>query len=111
MGPLHRDIIGNYLDNGYKNMFETMVTINIISSRGLVAIMSMFVNIPDYRFTTVDTTNDLKVLKTSGFSYQKLVNIQGEYRVWGSMKKKQKDSLVDLTVAIIDPYYGDMKVE
>ncbi|KAE8816200.1 hypothetical protein D1007_06323 [Hordeum vulgare] len=35
-----------------------------------------FVNSPDYRFTTVDTTNDLKVLKTSGLSCQKLVNIQ-----------------------------------
>ena len=40
-----------------------------------------FVNNPDYRFATMDTTNDLKVLKTSGLSCQKLVNIQGQYRV------------------------------
>ncbi|KAE8810349.1 Serine/threonine-protein kinase [Hordeum vulgare] len=47
-----------------------------------------FVNNPDYRFATMDTTNDLKVLKTSGLSCQKLVNIQGQYRVWGVKKKK-----------------------
>ena len=70
-----------------------------------------FVNNPDYRFATVDTTNDLKVLKTSGLSCQKLVNIQGQYRVWGSEKKKKKDSLVYLAAAIIDPYYKDMKAE
>jgi hypothetical protein len=70
-----------------------------------------FVNNPDYRFAMVDTTNDLKVLKTSGLSCQKLVNIQGQYRVWGGEKKKQKDSLVDLAAAIIDPYYKDMKAE
>ncbi|KAE8815258.1 hypothetical protein D1007_07390 [Hordeum vulgare] len=40
-----------------------------------------FVNSPDYRFATVDTTNNLKVLKTSGLSCQKLVNIQCQYRV------------------------------
>ena len=40
-----------------------------------------FVNSPDYRFATVDTANDLKVLKTLGLSCQKLVNIQGQYRV------------------------------
>ncbi|KAE8819503.1 hypothetical protein D1007_02737 [Hordeum vulgare] len=36
----------------------------------------MFGNNPDYRFATMDTTNDLKVLKTSCLSCQKLVNIQ-----------------------------------
>ncbi|KAE8772836.1 putative ubiquitin-conjugating enzyme E2 26 [Hordeum vulgare] len=32
-------------------------------------------------------------------------------RVWGSEKKKQKDSLVNLAEAIIDPYNRDMKSE
>ncbi|KAE8794198.1 hypothetical protein D1007_31072 [Hordeum vulgare] len=36
-----------------------------------------FANNPDYRFTMVDTTNDLKVLKTLGLVCEKLVNIQG----------------------------------
>ncbi|KAE8805217.1 hypothetical protein D1007_18771 [Hordeum vulgare] len=35
---------------------------------------SLFNN-PNYRFTMVDITNDRKVLKTSGLSCQKLVNI------------------------------------
>ncbi|KAE8800047.1 hypothetical protein D1007_24525 [Hordeum vulgare] len=48
-----------------------------------------FLNSPEYMFATVDTTNDLMVLKSSGLSCEKLVNIQ----------------------AIIDPYYRDMKVE
>ncbi|KAE8813562.1 hypothetical protein D1007_09264 [Hordeum vulgare] len=61
-----------------------------------------FVNMPHYRFAMVDTTNDLKVLKTLGLTRKKLVNIQGRYKVWGS--KKDKDSLVDLTIAIVDPY-------
>ncbi|XP_073362282.1 uncharacterized protein [Aegilops tauschii subsp. strangulata] len=36
-----------------------------------------------------------------------LVHIQGQYRVWGS--KKEKYSLVDLVIAITDPYYRNMK--
>ncbi|KAE8795291.1 hypothetical protein D1007_29842 [Hordeum vulgare] len=63
------------------------------------------------RFSSVDTTYDLKVLKTSGLSYQKLVNIRGQYMVSGGEKKKHKDSLVELTTTIVDPYYGDMKDE
>ncbi|KAE8820398.1 hypothetical protein D1007_01541 [Hordeum vulgare] len=59
----------------------------------------------------VDTTNNLKVLKTLDMSCQKLVNIQGQYRVWSGEKKKQNDSLVDLAAAIIDPYNRDMKAE
>jgi hypothetical protein len=57
----------------------------------------------------VDTLNDLKVLKTTSLACQKLVDIQGQYRVWG--RKKAKDSLVDLAVAIIDPFYRGMKDE
>ncbi|KAE8796491.1 hypothetical protein D1007_28476 [Hordeum vulgare] len=44
-----------------------------------------FVNNPDYRFATVDTTNDPKVLKTSGLACQKLVDI-GHYKIWGRKK-------------------------
>ena len=47
-----------------------------------------FVNIPHYMFATVD--------------------IQGQYKIWGS-KEHEKDSLVHLAEAIIDPYYRDMK--
>ncbi|KAE8800363.1 hypothetical protein D1007_24137 [Hordeum vulgare] len=36
-----------------------------------------FLNSPDYKYATVDTTNDLKVLKSSGISSQKLVSIEG----------------------------------
>ncbi|KAE8788868.1 hypothetical protein D1007_36985 [Hordeum vulgare] len=68
-----------------------------------------FVNNPDYKITMVDTTNDLKVLKTSGLSCEKVVNIHGQYTVWGGMEKKQKDSLFDLAATMIDPYYRDMK--
>ncbi|KAE8769308.1 hypothetical protein D1007_59104 [Hordeum vulgare] len=68
-----------------------------------------FVNSPIYRFATVDTTNYRKVLKTSGFARQKLVDISGHYKIWGS--KKDMDSHVDLPEAIIDPYYGGMKAE
>ncbi|KAE8811442.1 hypothetical protein D1007_11827 [Hordeum vulgare] len=53
-----------------------------------------FVNNPDYKFATVDNTNDQKVLKTSGLACQKLVDIHGHYKIWGS--KKDLDSHVDL---------------
>ena len=68
-----------------------------------------FVNSPNYRFATVDTTDDPKVLKTSGLACQKLVDMRGHYKVWGS--KKNMDSHIDLAKAIIDPYYRDMKDE
>ncbi|KAE8787877.1 hypothetical protein D1007_38201 [Hordeum vulgare] len=68
-----------------------------------------FVNRPNYRFATADTTNDPKVLKTSGLACQKLVDIHDHYKDRGS--KKDKDSHVDLVVAIIDPYYRHMKAE
>src|SRR3990170_89461 len=35
-----------------------------------------FINSPDYRFATVDTFNDLKVLETTTLACQKLVDIQ-----------------------------------
>ena len=41
---------------------------------------------------------------------QNLVNIQDHYKVWDSAKNKL-NSLVDLTLAIIDPYYIKMKDE
>ncbi|KAE8802958.1 putative ubiquitin-conjugating enzyme E2 26 [Hordeum vulgare] len=68
-----------------------------------------FANSPDYRFAKVDTINDLKVLKTTGFAYHKIVDILGHYKIWGS--KKDMDYHVDLAEAIIDPYYRDMKTE
>ena len=71
---------------------------------------SGFINSSEYSFATVDTTNDLKVLKVSGLKCQNLVNIQDHYKVWGSDNNKQ-NSLVDLASAIIDPYYMKMKVE
>ena len=66
-----------------------------------------FVNNPHYMFATVDITNDVKVLKNSGIAYQNLVDIQGQYKIRGS-KEHEKDSLVHLAEAIIDPYYRDM---
>ncbi|KAE8814796.1 hypothetical protein D1007_07796 [Hordeum vulgare] len=68
-----------------------------------------FVNIHNYRFAMVDNTNDQKVLETLGLAYEKLVDIHGYYKIWGS--KKDMDSHVDLVEAIIDPYYGGMNVE
>ena len=61
-----------------------------------------FINSSDYSFAAVDTTNDLKVLKVSGLKCPNLVNIQRDYKVWGSDKNKL-NSLVDLASAIIDP--------
>ncbi|KAE8792079.1 hypothetical protein D1007_33403 [Hordeum vulgare] len=70
---------------------------------------TMFVKSHDYRFATVDSTNDRKVLKTSGLAFHKLVDIRGHYKIWGS--KKDMYSHVDLAEAIIDPFYGAMKAE
>ncbi|KAE8778290.1 hypothetical protein D1007_48801 [Hordeum vulgare] len=66
-----------------------------------------FVNNTDYSFTTVDTTNDRKVLKTLCFACQKLVDIREHYKIWDS--KKDMDSHVHLAEDINDPYYGGMK--
>ena len=63
-----------------------------------------------YSFAAVDTANDLKALKVSCLKCLNLVNIQSHYKVWGSDKNKL-NSLVDLTSAIIDPYYAKMKEE
>ena len=49
--------------------------------------------------------NDLKVLYTSGLACQRLVDIHDHYKC----TTKEKDSLVDLATAIIDPYYSSMK--
>ncbi|KAE8793051.1 hypothetical protein D1007_32368 [Hordeum vulgare] len=61
-----------------------------------------FVNSPHYMFATMDITNDVKILKNLGLTYQNLVNIEGQYKIWGS-KKREKESLVHLAEAIIDP--------
>ena len=58
----------------------------------------------------VDTTNDLKALKVLGLKCWNLINIQDHYKVWSSDNNKQ-NSLVDLALAIIDPYYMKMKDE
>ncbi|KAE8775943.1 hypothetical protein D1007_51468 [Hordeum vulgare] len=67
-----------------------------------------FVNNPHYMSAMVDITNDVKVLKNSGIAFQNLVDIQVQHKIWGS-KKHEKDSLVHLTKAIIDPNYRDIK--
>ncbi|KAE8811293.1 hypothetical protein D1007_11653 [Hordeum vulgare] len=68
-----------------------------------------FVNSPDYRFAMVDTTNDRKVLKTSGLAHEKLFDIHDHYKIRG--RKKYMDSHIDVAEAIIDPYYGGLKAE
>ena len=65
-----------------------------------------FVNSTYYMFTMVETTNDVKALSVTGLACKNLVEIHDHYRVWGSTKK---DSLVELALAIIDPYYEKMK--
>jgi hypothetical protein len=65
-----------------------------------------FVNSTDYKFATVETTDDVKALRVTGLACKNLVEIREHYRVWGSTKK---DSLVELASAIIDPYYEKMK--
>ena len=65
-----------------------------------------FVNSTDYKFSTVETTDDVKTLKVTGLACKNLVEIREHYRVWSSTKK---DSLVELASAIIDPYYEKMK--
>ncbi|KAE8819499.1 hypothetical protein D1007_02731 [Hordeum vulgare] len=54
---------------------------------------SRFLNSSEYMFSMVDTTNDPKVLKILGLACQKLVDIRGHYKSWGS--KKDMDSHVD----------------
>ncbi|KAE8778175.1 hypothetical protein D1007_48943 [Hordeum vulgare] len=63
-----------------------------------------FVNNPDYIFSTMDTTNDEKVLKTTGLAYRNLVDIQCRYKIL-SGEDKHKDSLIDLAMDVIDPCY------
>ena len=65
-----------------------------------------FVNSTHYKFTTVETTDDVKALSVTSLSCNNLVEIRDHYRVWGSMKK---DSLVELASSIIDSYYEKMK--
>ena len=65
-----------------------------------------FVNSIDYKFATVETTDDVNALRVTGLAYKNLVEICDHYRVWGSTKKY---SPVKLASAIIDPYYEKMK--
>ncbi|KAE8789245.1 Serine/threonine-protein kinase [Hordeum vulgare] len=63
---------------------------------------AMFVNSPNYIFVMMDTTNDEKMLKTTGLAYQNLMDIHCQYKILG-YQEKHKDSLVDLDMGIIDP--------
>ena len=65
-----------------------------------------FVNSTDYKFATVETTDDVKALRVTGLACKNLVEIREHYRVWGSTNK---DSLVEIASAIIDPYYEKVK--
>ena len=65
-----------------------------------------FVNSTDYKFCTVETTGNVKVLRVTVLACKNLVKIREHYRVWGSTKK---DTLVELSSAIIDSYYKKMK--
>ena len=65
-----------------------------------------FVNNIDYKFSMVETTDNVKALTVTGLACKNLVEIREHYRVWGSTKK---DSLVELTSAIIEHYYEKMK--
>ncbi|KAE8772438.1 Serine/threonine-protein kinase [Hordeum vulgare] len=47
---------------------------------------TMFVNNPNYRFATVDTTNDRNVLKILGLACQKLVDIHDHYKIWAARR-------------------------
>ncbi|KAE8792823.1 hypothetical protein D1007_32597 [Hordeum vulgare] len=85
-------------DDKYKVVGFDFLTPAIVSG-----MITRFVNSPDYRFATVDTTNNQKVLKTLGLAYQKLVDIRGHYKIWSS--KKDMDSHVDLVEAVIHLYY------
>ena len=55
----------------------------------------------------VDTTNDEKMLKTTGLDCRNLMDIQCMYKILGG-EEKHKDSLVNIAMSIIDPYYRGM---
>ena len=57
---------------------------------------NMFVNSTDYKFATVETTDNVNVLRVTGLAYKNLAEIHDHYRVWGSTKK---DSMVELASA------------
>ena len=67
-----------------------------------------FVNSPHYMIAMVEITNYVKALENSGITCQNLVDIQGQYKIWGS-KEHEKDSPVHLSEDIIDPYYKGIK--
>ena len=64
-----------------------------------------YVNSTDYKFATVEITDDVKAHSVMGLACKNLVEIHDHYRVWGSTK----DSLVELASTIIDPYCEKMK--
>ncbi|KAE8786197.1 hypothetical protein D1007_39981 [Hordeum vulgare] len=57
-------------------------------------------------------TNDPIIVENSIKKLEQLLAEDDKYKMGlGSEKKKQKDSLIGLVTAIIDPYYRDMKAE
>ncbi|KAE8808564.1 hypothetical protein D1007_14952 [Hordeum vulgare] len=72
---------------------------------GHINMRRRFVNCTNYKFALMETTDDVKAQNLSSLAFEKLVKIRGHYRVWGSTK----DSLVELALVIIDPYYEEMK--
>ena len=46
-------------------------------------------------FTIVDIANNVKALENSGIACQNLIDVHGQYKIWGS-KEHEKDSLVHL---------------
>ncbi|KAE8818162.1 hypothetical protein D1007_04035 [Hordeum vulgare] len=57
--------------------------------------VATFIHNPNYSFTTVDTTNDLKVLDVSGLTYQNLVNIHDHYKDESKKDKNTRHSAWD----------------
>ena len=51
-----------------------------------------FVNSTDYKFTMVETTDDVNALDVTGMACKILAEIHDHYRVWGST---EQDSLVE----------------
>ena len=54
-----------------------------------------FVNNTDYKFATVETTNDVKALSVTGLACKNLVEICDHYKVWGSTKQDSLRTLLD----------------
>ena len=66
-----------------------------------------FINSDAYEFSIVDANNDRRVLEDTSLSCQNLVDIQEQYKIKNT--DKSKDSLGDLSAAIIDPIFLNVK--